>query len=41
MYDFEEFYNIGEELSKIDDEAHIRSAIIGIIMHYLENQENI
>lgn len=27
MYDFEEFYNIGEELSKIDDEAHIRSAI--------------
>lgn len=27
MYDFEEFYKIGEELSKTDDESHIRSAI--------------
>lgn len=27
MYDFKEFYEIGEELSQIDDEAHIRSAI--------------
>ena len=27
LYDFEEFYKIGEELSKIDDEAHARSSI--------------
>lgn len=27
MYDFEEFYEIGKELSAIDDESHIRSAI--------------
>jgi len=27
MYDFEEFYQIGEELPQIEDEAHIRSAI--------------
>lgn len=27
MYDFEEFYAIGEELSQTDDEAHVRSAI--------------
>lgn len=27
MYDFEEFYKIGEELSQIEDEAHLRSAI--------------
>lgn len=27
MYDFKEFYNIGEELSRSNDEAHIRSAI--------------
>lgn len=25
MYDFKEFYEIGEELSQIDDEAYIRS----------------
>ena len=27
MYNFEEFYQIGEELSQQNDEAHIRSAI--------------
>lgn len=27
MYDFEEFYKIVEELSQIEDEAHLRSAI--------------
>ena len=27
MYNFEEFYEIGEELAQSDDEAHIRSAI--------------
>lgn len=27
MYNFEEFYEIGEELSQKDDEAHVRSAI--------------
>ena len=27
MYDFSEFYDVGDELSKKDDEAHIRSAI--------------
>ena len=27
MYDFEEFYQIGEELSLTNDESHIRSAI--------------
>lgn len=27
MYNFEEFYEIGEELNQKDDEAHIRSAI--------------
>lgn len=27
MYDFKEFYGIGEELSQTNDEAHIRSAI--------------
>ena len=27
MYDFKEFYDVGEELSQKDDEAHIRSAI--------------
>ena len=27
MYDFKEFFDIGKELSKMDDEAHIRSAI--------------
>ena len=26
MYNFEEFYKIGEELSKIEDKAHLRSA---------------
>ena len=27
MYDFKEFYDVGEELSQKDDETHIRSAI--------------
>ena len=27
MYDFKEFFDIGKDLSKMDDEAHIRSAI--------------
>lgn len=27
MYDFEEFFHIGEELSEKSDESHIRSAI--------------
>ena len=27
MYNFEEFYEIGEELSQYEDEAHIRSTI--------------
>lgn len=27
MFDFEKFHNIGEELYKTDDEAHIRSAL--------------
>ncbi len=27
MYDFKEFYDVGEELSQKEDESHIRSAI--------------
>lgn len=27
MFNFEEFYKIGQELSKTDDESHVRSAI--------------
>lgn len=27
MYNFEEFYKIGKELSQREDEAHLRSAI--------------
>lgn len=27
MYDFKEFYDVGEELAQTGDEAHIRSAI--------------
>ncbi len=41
MYDYNEFYEIGEELAQKDDEAHIQSAINRDYYALLANQENI